>query len=162
MGVRGIFQYSLENREENVVDDDSVEHPLFDGFEPERNVILHGSIEGGEWEEILQESFKEFRVWNLPGRGVTVPSLETIQLQDHAQDLTEDLLREATQVYVLPEDDLGQAVQKQFLEAAMNNPENSVLVAKRPEDLAVDVLRKKGIAVVASLEDAALYIATAC
>ena len=91
-----------------------------------------------------------------------IPSLETIQLQEHAAELTEELLREATQVYVLPEEDLGQAVQEEFLNAAMNNPENSVVVTKRPEALAVDALRQKGIAVVTSLEDAALYVATAC
>lgn len=162
MGVRGIFQYSQENHEANVVDDDSVEHPLFNGFEPERNVIVHGNIRSGEWESVLQESYKEFRVWNLPGRGVPQPSLETIQLQEHANDLTEELLKDATQVYVLPEEDLGQSVQGEFLVAAMNNPENSVVVTARPEALAVKALRKKGVAVVASLEDAALYIATAC
>jgi len=162
MSVRDIFQLSMENHEESVVDDDSVEHPLFEGFEPERSVIFHGNIQSGEWEQILQDSYKEFRVWNLPGRGVEIPSLETIQLQEHAAELTEALLREATQVYVLPEEDLGQAVQEEFLNAAMNNPENSVVVTKRPEALAVDALRQKGIAVVTSLEDAALYVATAC
>lgn len=162
MGIRELFQVSQENHDVGTVDDDSVQHPLFEGFEPERNVILHGNIQGGEWEAILQESYKEFRVWNMPGRGVEIPSLETIQLQEHAADLTQELLRDATQIYVLPEEDLGQAVQKQFLEAAMNNPENSVVVTKRPEALAVDALRQKGIAVVASLEDAALYVATAC
>jgi len=162
MGIRELFQVSQENHEVGMVDDDSVQHPLFEGFEPSRNVILHGNIQGGEWEAILQESYKEFRVWNLPGRGVEIPSLETIQLQEHAAELTQDLLREATQIYVLPEEDLGQSVQKHFLEAAMNNPENSVVVTKRPEELVVTELRNKGIAVVTSLEDAALYVATAC
>lgn len=162
MSVREIFQYSLENRTEDTVDDDSVEHPLFEGYEPELNVILYGNIQSGEWERVLQESYKEFRVWNIPGRGVAQPSLETIQLQEHAQELTEDLLQDAMQVYVLPEEDIGQSVHEEFLVAAMNNPENSVVVAKSPQKLLRDTLRDKGVAVVASLEDAALYIATAC
>lgn len=162
MSVRELFQYSLENHTEGTVDDDSVEQPLFEGFEPERNVILHGNIQSGEWENILQESYKEFRIWNLPGRGVAQPSLETIQLQEHANDLAQDLIEDAIQVFVLPEEDLGQSVQEEFLTAAIKNPENSVVVAKSPSELARQALRSKGVAVVASLEDAALYIATAC
>lgn len=165
MSLREVFQLSLENHPTDTVDDDSVDNPLVDGFEPERSVIFHGNIRSGEWETILQESYKPFKVWNLlNGMGSTVaqPSLETIQLQEQALDLTEAAMSNATQVYVLPESDLGLAVQEEFLTAAMNSPENSVVVAESPSDDLRASLRDQGITVVASLEDAALYIATAC
>lgn len=165
MSLRDIFQVSLENRDEAIVDDDSIKNPLVDGFVPEHNIIFHGNLESGEWETIIQESYKPFKVWNfLNGVGTRLaqPSLETLQLQEHSAELTEEFLQESTQVYVLPEADLGLSVQEEYLTAALNNPENSVVVSKDPNNLAVDSLRSKGIAVVTSLEDAALYIATAC
>lgn len=161
MSVRELFQLSMENQEVGPVDD-SVEQPYFEGFEPERNVIIHGNVQSGEWESILQESYKEFRLWNIPGKGVEIPSLETLQFQELAEELAENMVNDAIQVFVLPEEDPGLAIQSQLLTAAMNNPDNSVVVSKRPGDHNVTELRSKGVAVVASMEDAALYIATAC
>lgn len=134
----------------------------FDGISNERNVIIYGNVTSGEWEAVLMECHKEVKVWNVSGR--QQPSLETIQLQEQAVADVLSQLTAATKVFVLPEDQVGFSAYEELSAAAMEDPENSLVVLPESRPGASRLrtqLTDSGAVVVASLEDAALYIACA-
>lgn len=133
-----------------------------DGIKNERNVIIYGNVQAGEWEAVLMECHKEVKVWNVSaGRQ---PSLETVQLQEQAVADVLTKLSEATKVFVLPEEQDGFSSYEELATAAMANPEDALVVLPErvPNRARLHTrLTDSGAVVVASMEDAALYIACA-
>lgn len=133
-----------------------------DGIKNERNVIIYGSVQSGEWEAVLMECHKEVKVWNVSAGAQ--PSLETVQLQEAAVADVLSKLTEATKVFVLPEDQTGFSAYEELAAAAMADPENALVVLPTGRDdrpRLYTQLTDSGAVVVASMEDAALYIACA-
>ena len=133
-----------------------------DGIKNERNVIIYGNVQAGEWEAVLMECHKEVKVWNV--QGGTQPSLETVQLQEQAVADVLNSLVAATKVFVLPEEQDGFSSYEQLAPAAMANPEDALVVLPErvPNRTRLHTqLTDSGAVVVASMEDAALYIACA-
>lgn len=150
--------------------DETSEHPAapkdeladVDGISNERNVIIYGDVTSGEWEAVLMECHKEVKVWNV-STGAQ-PSLETMQLQKQAVEDVLTKLSEATKVFVLPGEQTGFTGYESLVNAAMDAAEDSLVVLS-PEHPEVDRLKlsltDSGAVVVASMEDAALWIACA-
>lgn len=133
-----------------------------DGIKNERNVIIYGNVQAGEWEAVLMECHKEVKVWTV--QGGRQPSLETVQLQEQAVSDVLTKLSEATKVFVLPEDQTGFSSYQELATAAMADPEDAIVVLPErvPQRSRLKTqLTDSGAVVVASMEDAALYIACA-
>lgn len=133
-----------------------------DGIKNERNVIIYGGVQSGEWEAVLMECHKEVKVWNV--HNGAQPSLETVQLQEAAVTDVLSQLSAATKVFVLPEEQTGFSAYEELASAAMANPEDTLVVLPqgRPDHSRLYTqLTDSGAVVVASMEDAALYIACA-
>lgn len=133
-----------------------------DGIKNERNVIIYGDVKAGEWEAVLMECHKEVKVWNVNGNAQ--PSLETVQLQEQAVSDVLGALSAATKVFVLPEEQQGFTAYEELNAAAMNDPEDTLVViplSRADRGRLHTHYTDSGAVVVASLEDAALYIACA-
>lgn len=134
-----------------------------DGIQNQRNVVIHGDVSSGEWEAILMECHKEVKVWNVDTTGST-PALETIQMQEQAVGDVIKALAQATRVYVLPEEPGTSEFEEQRLAGAIAEPENAIVVGRPVNEERSKLLTQvsdSGAVVVASLEDAALYVACA-
>jgi hypothetical protein len=133
-----------------------------DGIKNERNVIIYGGVQSGEWEAVLMECHKEVKVWNVSAGAQ--PSLETVQLQEAAVADVLSQLSAATKVFVLPEEQTGFSGYEELAAAAMASPEDTLVVLPegRPDRSKLHTqLTDSGAVVVATMEDAALYIACA-
>jgi hypothetical protein len=133
-----------------------------DGIQNERNVVIHGDVGSGEWEVILMECHKEVKVWNVDS--TSAPSLETIQLQEQAVVDTIKAIATATRIYVLPEEPGTSEFEQRRVAGAIEAPENAVVVGRPVNEERSKLLTEcadSGAVVVASLEDAALYVACA-
>lgn len=133
-----------------------------DGIKNERNVIIHGDVGSGEWEAIMLECHKEVKVWNVDS--VTQPSLETIQLQEQAVKDVVKALAESTRIYVLPEEPGMSRFAEERAAAAIQDPEGAIVVGRPTTPDRARLLTSvadSGAVVVASMEDAALYVACA-
>ncbi|MND14798.1 hypothetical protein D3C81_226230 [compost metagenome] len=133
-----------------------------DGIKNERNVVIHGDVSSGEWEAIMMECHKDVKVWNVGA--ISTPSLETLQFQVQAVQDVMKALADATQIYVLPEEPGLSQFAEERADQAMRDPERAVVVGRptTPErSRLLTQIADSGAVVVASLEDAALYVACA-
>lgn len=133
-----------------------------DGIQNERNVIIYGDVNSGEWEAIMMECHKEVKVWNVEAS--SAPSLETIQLQEQAVVDTIKAIATATRIFVLPEEPGTSEFEQARVAAAIEEPENAIVVGRPVNEERSKLLTQcsdSGAVVVASLEDAALYVACA-
>lgn len=138
------------------------EHADVDGIQNERNVVIHGDVGSGEWEAIMMECHKEVKVWNVDTS--SSPSLETIQLQEQAVVDTVKALATATRIFVLPEEPGTSAFEQRRVAGAIEEPENAIVVGRPVNAERSKLLTQcsdSGAVVVASLEDAALFVACA-
>lgn len=133
-----------------------------EGFVPNRNLIIYGNLESGEWENILMESNRVYTV--IVASSDSVPSLETQQLQEYGKQLCDDLVKDSMKVYLTPAEQ-GHTLDDSLLTQIKADPEDSVVVmgANVPsDDPSRLIIEQTGAVVVASMEDAMLYIVTAC
>ena len=133
-----------------------------DGIQNERNVVIHGDVGSGEWEAIMMECHKEVKVWNVGSSNS--PSLETIQLQEQGVLNTIKAIAAATRVYVLPEEPGTSEFEEERVAGAIAEPENAIVVGRPVIEERYKLLTQvadSGAVVVASMEDAALYVACA-
>ncbi|MNE37129.1 hypothetical protein D3C80_1309680 [compost metagenome] len=110
----------------------------------------------------MMECHKEVKVWNVGA--ITSPSLEMMQFQHQAAQDAMKALAEATQIFVLPEEPGLSQFAEERAEQAMRDPERSIVVGRPTTPERSRLLTRvvdSGAVVVASLEDAALYVACA-